>query len=106
MITVVCFVFYYLVPPVFLTERFQTVALTEQRTQAPHPTLIQCQVTGTPVPSITLYKNGQALSVLSINAIYSDYGVYQCFANNSAGASYGIIRAITKGNIMQYNVYI
>eukprot|EP00731_Ephydatia_muelleri_P033481 Em0030g38a len=80
------------VPPMFLTEKVRTILLMQGATVP--KTLIDCRVTGIPVPSVRLYKNGILQSVTSINATDADYAIYQCFANNSAGLSNQIIRAL------------
>ena len=84
-----------LVPPMFLTEKVRTILLMQGATVP--KTLIDCPVTGIPVPSVRLYKNGILQSVTSINATDADYAIYQCFANNSAGLSNQIIRALRQG---------
>ena len=92
-------IYYHPVPPIFLDEKVKTI-LFEQKATSDTEMQIQCQVIGLPAPSVTLHRNGVPLSVQSISVSNAGpYGIYQCFANNSAGASYRIIRVLWKGRI-------
>lgn len=62
---------------------------------------LTCEATGTPEPKVTWFRNGQLLSnnytmqisenVLSIHSFdINDEGVYQCFAQSSAGETQSI----------------
>ena len=52
---------------------------------------------GNPTPTTVWYKNGKQLNNRTLVISYNNYGIFQCFANNTAGVSYGTIRVLRYG---------
>ena len=71
--------------------------------------VLSCTVAGSPTPTVHWYRNGQDITHLvssgptSMTYTVSDgnisklLGIYQCFAVNSAGAAYNILRVLEYG---------
>ena len=71
--------------------------------------ILSCTVSGSPTPTVYWYRNGQEITHLlsngttSMTYTVSDenfsrlLGIYQCFAVNSAGVAYNILRVLEYG---------
>lgn len=68
--------------------------------------VLSCTVSGSPAPTVRWYRNGQDITHLLSNGMtytVSDeninglLGIYQCFAVNSAGVAYNILRVLEYG---------
>lgn len=67
--------------------------------------VLSCTAAGSPTPTVHWYRNGQDITHLvsngttSVTYTVSDelLGIYQCFAVNSAGVAYNILRVLEYG---------
>ena len=71
--------------------------------------VLSCTVAGSPTPTVHWYRNGQDITHLVSNGTTSVtytvrdgnisrlLGIYQCFAVNSAGVAYNILRVLEYG---------
>ncbi|KAL5491629.1 hypothetical protein EMCRGX_G016957 [Ephydatia muelleri] len=82
-----------LVPPViYLGKISKTIYIQKHETK-----LLFCQASGNPYPTLSWYKNGKTLNNHTLVISYDNYGIFQCFANNTAGVTYETIRVLRYG---------
>eukprot|EP00731_Ephydatia_muelleri_P033482 Em0030g39a len=81
------------IPPViYLGKISKTIYIQKHETK-----LLFCQASGNPYPTLSWYKNGKTLNNHTLVISYDNYGIFQCFANNTAGVTYETIRVLRYG---------
>ena len=100
------------VPPTITGEHVQPDV--EVRQFSNRSVVLSYTVSGSPTPTVYWYRNGQDITHLlsngttSMTHTVSDenfsrlLGIYQCFAVNSAGVAYNILRVLEYGELIVY----